>query len=253
MNGKHRIVVSERPAAVDHFLAASLHLGVLALHRGEVEVFVTRPRGHRRSRATAKADQHRRPTEDNNLSARRNGQLVDMPRANIPHAAREHDGLVVAAHFGAFRALNLLFKRAEVAADIGPAEFIVERGAPDRPFEHDVEGRNDAVWFAEVGFPGLGGAGQLQVRNRIAGKSRLRLCAATGCAFVANFATGSSGCSGKGRNCSRVVVRFDLHQDQDRFFVSGVDVASRGREKTAAFASGHDRAVVGIGGQDTVG
>jgi hypothetical protein len=33
------VVVPQLPAAVDHFLAAALHLGVVTLHRGKVEVF----------------------------------------------------------------------------------------------------------------------------------------------------------------------------------------------------------------------
>ena len=55
-----RVVVAERPAAVDHLLAAPLHLGVVALHRREIEVLVRRARRHRRRRAAAEADQHRR-------------------------------------------------------------------------------------------------------------------------------------------------------------------------------------------------
>ena len=42
-----RALLALRPAAVDHLLAATLHLGVVALHRGEVEVLVARARGHR--------------------------------------------------------------------------------------------------------------------------------------------------------------------------------------------------------------
>ena len=42
-----RVVVAERDAAVDHFLAATLHLRVVALHRGEIEVFGAVARRHR--------------------------------------------------------------------------------------------------------------------------------------------------------------------------------------------------------------
>ena len=38
MDEADRVALAELPAAVDHFLATSLHFRVVALHRGEVEV-----------------------------------------------------------------------------------------------------------------------------------------------------------------------------------------------------------------------
>ena len=40
MDGNNRVVLAARRAPVDHLLAAALEFGVLALDRGEVEVFV---------------------------------------------------------------------------------------------------------------------------------------------------------------------------------------------------------------------
>ena len=48
----------------------------------------------------------------------------------MPQAARDHDGLVVAAHR---HAAHLLLVLAEVARQVGPAELVVERGAAQRP------------------------------------------------------------------------------------------------------------------------
>ena len=38
VNQEYRVVLAHRPATVDHFLRPPLHLGITALHRGEIEV-----------------------------------------------------------------------------------------------------------------------------------------------------------------------------------------------------------------------
>ncbi len=58
-----RVGRAARPARIDDFLAAAFHLRVVALHRGEVELFGTRAGGHRRGCATTETDQHRRAAE----------------------------------------------------------------------------------------------------------------------------------------------------------------------------------------------
>ena len=47
VDGEDRVVRAELPAAVDHLLAAALHLGVLALHGREIQCF---PAAARRGR-----------------------------------------------------------------------------------------------------------------------------------------------------------------------------------------------------------
>jgi hypothetical protein len=64
-----RVVVAQLPATVDDFLAAALHFRVFALYRSEVQVGRTGAGGHRRSRAAAQADQHRRAAEHDQLGA----------------------------------------------------------------------------------------------------------------------------------------------------------------------------------------
>ena len=165
------VVVAEGPAAVDHFLAAALHLGVVALDAGEIEVFVAVAAGHRGGGAAAEADEHGGAAEDDELVAGVNGAFFDVLGFDVAEAAGEHDGLVVAADFfcrgGGGSASELaasggrhgLFEGAEVAVDGGAAEFVVEGGGAERAFDHDVEGGDDAVGFAVVLFPRLNRAG----------------------------------------------------------------------------------------------
>jgi hypothetical protein len=81
-----RVVVAQRPAAVDDLLAAALHLRVAALHRGEIEVLAALAARHRRGGAAAEADQHRRAAQHDQLRApagtspSRRGRARMLPR-----------------------------------------------------------------------------------------------------------------------------------------------------------------------------
>ena len=132
-----RIARRPAPAAVDHLLAAALDLGVVALHRGEVEVLgvgagapSTTPR-RRPGRSASPGRRARRAACPPAAAA-----SATCARADVAEAAGEHDRLVVAAHLAADRACS---KRAEVAGRFGPPELVVERGAAERAVEHDVE------------------------------------------------------------------------------------------------------------------
>jgi hypothetical protein len=122
---------------------------------------------------------------------------------------------------------DVLFVGAEVAAQYRTAEFIAERGAAERAFDHDLQRRGDAVRLAvgrlraasadrrgDVGAfsQALHGVRQHQVRHREAGQAGLRLGAAAGRALVADLAAGAGGGARERRNRGRVVVRLDLHQ-----------------------------------------
>src|SRR5205823_5149294 len=101
--------------------------------------------------------------------------LFGMRGVDRADAAREHDGLVVTAEHAA----DFRFEGAEVAAEIRPAELVVERSRADRSFEHDVERGRDAAGLARrCTFPRLLVARNTQVGNRIADEARLRLRAA---------------------------------------------------------------------------
>ena len=77
------------------------------------------------------------------LPAKRQNLLFSATFSN-DIAAGNHDRLVIAAH----RAGHVLLVDAEVAAQVGAAEFVVERGAAERALDHDLERRGDAVRLA---------------------------------------------------------------------------------------------------------
>ena len=151
VNRQDRVVLTHRPAAVDHLLRTPLHLGVAALHRVEVQIFDVAARAHARGRAAAEADEHARPTE---LDQRRTGdqrQLAHLRLRDITHAAGDHDRLVIAA----LLARRRLLEGAEVAEQIGTTEFVVEARRADRTVEHDLQRRRNPARLAVVLFPGL--------------------------------------------------------------------------------------------------
>ena len=166
--------------------------------------------------------------------ARRYLGLFHVRQADVAEAARDHDGLVVAAHLGTGRTRHFHLEGAEIAGQVGAAKFVVEGGAADGPLQHDVERRGDAARLAEILLPGLHRARQAQVRNRESGEPSLGLGAAAVRAFVANFAARAGGRARVRRNRGRVVVRLDLHQDADRLAMEGVDVVSGSGKKRSA-------------------
>jgi len=77
-----------------------------------------------------------------------------MRAPHVPQASGDHDRLVVAAHALGRIAGGALLEGTEVAAHRRAAEFVVERGGADRPFEHDLERGSDARRRAELLLPG---------------------------------------------------------------------------------------------------
>ena len=75
--------------------------------------------------------------------------FLDVIAAHVAEAAGDHDGLVITAHAATGIPMRRLLEGPEIAADVRPAEFIVERGAADRAVDHDVERRDDAIGFAQ--------------------------------------------------------------------------------------------------------
>ena len=55
-------------------------------------------------------------------------------RLNAAQAAGNHNRFVIAADL----AVKFFFKGTEVAQEVGAAEFVVERRAANRTFNHDV-------------------------------------------------------------------------------------------------------------------
>jgi hypothetical protein len=151
------------PALIDDFLRAPLNLRVAALDRSEIQVFRARAAADGRRRATAETDQHRRAAEHDDFRAGRNDRLFHVHAPHVADTARDHDGLVITTQRRARRRLCFHLERAEVAENVRPAKFVVERGCAERPFDHDVERRSDARWLAEVLLPRLFEAGNAQV------------------------------------------------------------------------------------------
>ncbi len=249
MDEADRVALAELPAAVDHFLATSLHFRVVALHRGEVEVGGAGAGGHRRGGAAAQADQHGRAAKDDELGADADLALLHVFVANVAHAAGEHDRLVVAAHFLAVRGSDLLLEGTEVAGQRRTAELVVERGAAQRALDHDVQRGDDALGLAVGHFPGLFETGDLQVGHGEAGQAGLRLGAAAGGALVADLAAGTGGGTGERRDGGRVVVGLHLHQDLHRLAAGGVFAGLRIGEETPGDMADDDRGVVLVCGQ----
>ena len=242
VDGQDRIGIALLPTAVDDFLGAALDFRVAALHRGEIEVGGIGPGRHRGCRAAAEADQHAGAAELDQQAAGRKAYLEGMFGGDVAQAAGDHDRLVVAAHL----AVEFLLERAEIARQVGPAEFVVEGRGADRAFDHDVERRGDALRFAVIRFPRLDVAGNPQVGDREAAEPGLGLGAAAGGALVADLAAGAGGSAGKGRDRGRMVVRFDFGQDVREFLA--VRVAAAGARVEAADGRALDhRGVVRVG------
>ena len=82
------------------------------------------------------------------LDQQRAGRELDLLRqagVDGAQAAGDHDGLVIAAHDVAPTCLLVL---AEVAQQVGPAEFVVEGGAAQRPLGHDLQRAGDVLRLA---------------------------------------------------------------------------------------------------------
>ena len=93
-----RVGAAAREAAVDHFLAATFHFRVVALHRGEIERFRTLPGRHRRRGAATQTDQHGRTAEHDDDVAVAHRQFLHLTRIDRAQAAGQHDRFVVSTH-----------------------------------------------------------------------------------------------------------------------------------------------------------
>ena len=102
---------------VDDLLRAALHLGVAALHGGEIELLAGwRPPPCDEAAPPPRPISIAGPPSTTSGAPRGNRPLLDVRRARtLPEAARDHDRLVVAAHADARSPATLLLEGAEVA------------------------------------------------------------------------------------------------------------------------------------------
>ena len=253
VDGQDRIGIVHLPAAVDHLLGAPLHLGIAALHRGEIEIGAVRTGAHRGGRTSAQADQHARAADLDQQRAGRKLDLEAVRRGYVADAAGDHDRLVVAAHL----AVHRQFETTEIAGQIGPAEFVVECRRADRSFDHDLQCRSDSLRLAVSGFarpvfPGLLEAGNIQVGHRETAQTGLGPGAPTGRALVADLAARTGGGAGKRRDRRRVVVRLDLGENMGLFLA--IEIFSTGSGIEALNRGAIDyRSIVGVGHHRSLG
>ena len=239
-----RIVCTAGPARVDDFLAAPLHFGVVALHRGEVELLGTHAGCHRRGRAAAETDQHRRAAEHDDRIAIAQNAFLHVGRAHRRETASDHDRLVVpVAHA---RRRTILLEGAEVAGETRPAEFVVERSAAERSVAHDLEGAGETRRQRPCAFPRPWQTGNAQIRHGKANQASLRFATAAGCPFVADFAARAGGRSRIRRNSGRMVVRLDLDRIRHSFVVRAKGAIGWIGEEACGLIARDDRGVVVI-------
>ena len=115
--------------------------------------------------------------------------LLDMFFADITESARQHDRLMVASQLTALRTRDLFLVGSKITAEIGATKLIIERSAANRPLQHDVQCRHDALRFSIIMLPRLFSTGNPQIGDRKTGQSSLGLGAFTGRAFIANLST----------------------------------------------------------------
>ncbi len=210
VNRQNRIRIRQRAATVDDLLRAPLHFGIAALHRIKIQIRQIGAGVHARRRAATQANQHAGATQLDQQRSGRRIEFAHMTRGDIAYAARNHDRLVIAAHFAG----HVLFIGAKVAREIRPAEFIVERRATDGAVDHDLQRGADTRRPAiRKVLPRLRKIRNVEIRHREPGQSRLRFGAATGGALVANFTARPGGSPRKRRNRGGMIVRLHFHQD----------------------------------------
>ena len=250
VDGEDGVVVAHGAAGVDHFLHAALHLGVGALHRGEVQLGGIAAHAHAGGGTAAQADAHARAAQLHEQRAGRQRQLVLVAGIHRTHATGDHDGLVVAP--AGVRVVGRGLRErglegAEVAQQVRAAEFVVEGGPAQRALDHDGQRGGQGGRPAVGGFPGVFPAGNAQVGDGEAGEAVARRAAPAGGAFVTDLAATAGGCARMGGNGRGVVVGLDLQQAMHRLL--GPAIAAGGRVhvpggQRAAFQNG---GVVGIG------
>ena len=210
VDGEDGVLVAHRGAGLDDLLGAAFHFGVAALDGVEVEGLVVGAGRHGGGGAAAESDAHRGAADLDNPGAGRNRKFFDVFAADGAHAAREHDGLVVAP----VAAVGGHFVGAEEAGELRASELVAEARAANWAFNHDVERGGEAGRKRQaVLLPGLLVAGDAEVGDHEAGEAGLRLRAGARGALVADFAADASRRAGEGRDGGRVVVRLDLHEE----------------------------------------
>ena len=243
---QYRIRLGQRAATINHFLRTALNFCIAALHRIKIEVFLIRACVHARRRAAAQPDQHARPAQLNQQCPRSGLFFKRVARGNVAHTPGDHDRLVIAAHFSC----NLLLVGAKVAGEIWATEFIVERRTAYRAFEHDLQRRRNASWFAigsriGITLPRPNGTRYAQIGYREPRQPCLGFGATPSGTLVAYLTAGTCGRTRIRRNRRRMIVGFHFHQDMRIVFAKLILAIFR-REKPLNPRAFNDRRVIRI-------
>ena len=99
MDAEDRIACAHGHAGVDDLLAATLHLGVAPLHRIEIQRLIVAAGAHRGGGAAPETDAQRGAAELHDQRPGHEFALVDLAAADVAHAARKHDRLVITVVF----------------------------------------------------------------------------------------------------------------------------------------------------------
>ena len=253
VNQQDGIVVTHLPATIDNFLRAALNFRITALHGRKIKILATDSARDAGRRPTTKADQHRWPANDRDLCSNRHVDLGRVAFTHIANTASDHDGFVIAANFIIGQARQTAFEGSKIAQQIRPPEFVVERGAADGSFDHDVERLRHAVRVRKIEFPRLLEAGNPEVRHRKSRQPCFWLGAEARCAFVANLTAGSGCRTWKRRNRRWVVVSFDLHQDMHGFVAVVIFATTVSRHQAQSGPTLDNRSIVRVGRNYTLG
>ncbi len=253
MNRENRVVLALAPAPVDDFLTTPLHLGVVALDRGEIELGAAGAAAHAGCGAATEAQQHGRPAQHDQLCLRLDRSLGDLIAADVAEAAGEHDRLVIAPHLQPRRPVHALLVGPEKAGQRRAAELVVEARGAQRAGEHDLQRAGQLRRPCRPAFPFAAAARQVQVGDGEAGQPRLGTRAPAGGRLVADLAARTGRRAGPRRNRRRVVVCLHLHQDVELAWLAPVHAVLSVRHEALARGAAHHRGIVVVGRQHRPG
>ena len=240
--------LAQRPAAVDHFLGAALHLGVVALHRGEIQFRGAGAAGQRRGRAPPRPISMAGPPSTMIASPARR-VLFHMCTAHVAQPAGDHDRLVVAAH-----ALRGIARRCQTSGSSRPgrpAEFVVERRRADGPSSMISNAEAMRAGRAEL-LPTAVEAGMRRSRPRTP-SSRPWASRRDRSRPRRGSLRRPGAAPGKRRDRGRMIVRLDLDDDIDWLGMPPDIPRLPARGRSARRAALDHCGVVPVGGQHPAG
>ena len=173
---------------------------------------------------------------------------MHMRSPNRADAARQHNRFVIAV----MNAGGDTFEIAKITANRGAPEFIIKRRRTNRCIQHNLQRRGDARRSQFRAFPCARVIGQAKMRHRITDHARFWFAAATGRAFIADFAARTGCRTGKRRNRGRMIMGFDFGDKMRRFTPVTENTAVGVGKKSIGKLSAQHRRIVAVGDQSAV-